>query len=171
MKTYTSLLILLLMVPALGSDYNTLQSQLNAEQKELAIEMEKAIMAPCCFGGPVYSHGSNQMTEEIKVEIRTMILEGKDRDAMLDYFRAKIDPRTGEPYGNRILAAPKGDELVGQVSYWMIVAFAIVGLVLLWLAIMHLRKPATAVPEENEEEVDAELLDRIESDVAELEKD
>ena len=163
-------ILLLLLFVLLGSswsqNYEFYNKKLSAEQKEQAIYLEKNIMATCCFGGPVYMHGKNQKTEEERVTIRRLLIEGKTTDEILDYFRDSIDPRTGEPYGNRILASPKASETVGKVSYWMVVGFAVIGLGLLVLTIKKLLaqkgKPSTPVT------IPEDTLKKIESELSEL---
>ena len=123
MKTIILLMVLVSMLSA--QDYEFYNQKLSDKQNEQAIYLEKNLMATCCFGGPVYMHGKNQMTEDAKVTIRRMLIEGKSTDDVLDYFRNTIDPRTKQPYGNRILAAPKASETVGKVSYWMVVLFSL----------------------------------------------
>lgn len=161
-------MILLLLLACVSftfaDDYQYFNQKLTEEQKADAIYLEKNIMATCCFGGPVYMHGKNQKTEEEKVLIRKLLLEGKTRDEVLDYFRNTIDPRTGEKYGNRILASPKASETVGRVSYWSVVGFAVLGLGILALVIRKLlsHKDQTAATPKLTDDV----LERIESELA-----
>lgn len=110
-------------------------------------------------------HGKNQITENAKITIRRMIVEGKSTDQVLDHFRNSLDPRTKQPYGNRILASPKASETVGRVSYWMVVVFAIVGLFLLALALKKLQEKK-GKPSSNK--VSDDTLQKIESELSEL---
>jgi len=148
---------------AFTQNYEFYNKKLTADQKEQAIHLEKNIMATCCFGGPVYMHGKNQVTENAKVDIRRLIMEGKTTDQILDHFRNSIDPRTNQPFGNRILASPKASETVGKVSYWMVVGFAVVGLALLALAIKKLLgqknqlNPQTDLSEDTIQKIESEL--------------
>jgi cytochrome c-type biogenesis protein CcmH/NrfF len=167
MKHITLLLVLCVVAPLLASDYDFYHSQLNADQQKQAIYLEKQIMAPCCFGGPVYSHGKNDLTEQARIDIRKLLVEGKTTDEVLDYFRNMIDPRTGTAYGNRILAAPKSNELVGQVSYWAIVGFVVLGLGVLVFVIRRLKKTPVESPEEETEAVSEDILKRVETELAE----
>ena len=126
MKTIILLMALVSMLSA--QDYEFYNEKLTDKQNEQAIYLEKNLMATCCFGGPVYMHGKNQMTEDAKITIRRLLIEGKSTDDVLDHFRNSIDSRTKQPYGNRILASPKASETVGKVSYWMVVLFSLIGL-------------------------------------------
>lgn len=163
--------ILLIFVLLLGAttlqadEYNAVQQKLSPEQQTDAIYLEKNIMATCCFGGPLYMHGKNQKTEEAKVIIRKLLIEGKSTDEILDYFRNTVDSRTGEKYGNRILASPKASETVGKVSYWSVVGFAILGLFILAIAINKLRSHKEAVASKND--VSDEVLNKIENELSE----
>lgn len=175
MKAITFTLSLMLTVALLGDQVTELDDQLNAGQKNRTVQIEKEIMAACCFGSPVHSHGRNDYTEEQRVEIRQLILKGKTNSEILDYFRNKIDPRTGRPYGNRILAAPKSDELVGQVSYWMVAVFAVFGIFVLWFALQkllgHRRMAGDATPGGKSGAVNDKILQKVEKELKDLDKD
>lgn len=163
MKIITPLLLVILILPAFAEDYSSYNQQLTKTQKEDAVYLEKNLMATCCFGGPVYMHGKNAKTEEAKITIRKLLIEGKTRDEILDHFRNSIDQRTGQPYGNRILSSPKASETVGKVSYWMVVVFFVIGLGLLALAIKKLSskggkdEPADDVPSDTIQQIEDEL--------------
>ena len=176
MKAITLTLGFLLAFAVFGDQVTDLDNRMTAPQKDRAINMEKQIMAACCFGGPVHSHGQNDYTEEERVEIRQLILDGKSDDQILDYFRNKIDPRTGKPYGNRILAAPKSNELLGQISYWMVAVFTLLGAAVLWIALRRLlsgRKnsldsfASSATPDK----VNDKILEKVESELKNMDKD
>lgn len=158
-----------------GDQISDLDNQLTPAQKEMAVNMEKQIMATCCFGGPVHSHGQNDYTNEERLEIRQLIISGKSEDQILDHFREKIDPRTGRPYGNRILAAPKSNELLGQVSYWMVAVFTIIGLVVLWFALQKLIDQRKLVQSSSgvdpSEKANAKILEKVEAELRDLDKD
>ncbi|HCW77397.1 MAG TPA: hypothetical protein DHU63_12795 [Candidatus Marinimicrobia bacterium] len=177
MKLITFTLSLFLAFSVFGDQITDMDSRLTTSQKEMAIDMEKQIMAACCFGGPVHSHGRNDYTEEQRLEIRQLILDGKNEDQILNYFREKIDKHTGRPYGNRILAAPKSNELLGQVSYWMVAVFSIVGLVVLWFVLRKLigqRQPVQLngkISDPAGNKTNAKILEKVESELRDLDKD
>lgn len=176
MKLISFTLSLFLVFSVFGDQITDLDNRLTEPQKEMAIDMEKQIMATCCFGGPVHSHGQNDYTNEERREIRQLILDGKNEDQILNHFREKIDPRTGRPYGNRILAAPKSNELVGQVSYWMVAAFSIFGLGILWLALRKLIVKRQSVQTnlkiaDPAEKSNAKILEKVESELRDLDQD
>lgn len=148
-----------------AQDYDFYNQKLTQDQKEQAIHLEKNLMATCCFGGPLYMHGQNQMTEEAKITIRRLIIEGETTDDILDHFRNTIDPRTKQAYGNRILASPKANETVGKVSYWMVVVFSVIGLGILAFALKKLQSVKREV--DSGEQVSEETLKKIESELTE----
>jgi len=166
MKALILLITLSLAGLASAQDYEFYNKKLTPEQKEQAIYLEKHIMATCCFGGPIYMHGKNQRTESEKITIRRLLLEGQTTDQILDYFRNSKDPQTGKPYGNRILAAPKASETVGQVSYWMVVGFTVIGFILLALAVRKLRGRKRVFSAD--ETLSDETLEQIESEISNL---
>ncbi len=147
-----------------AQDYEFYNQKLTDKQNEQAIYLEKNLMATCCFGGPVYMHGKNQMTEDTKVTIRRLLIEGKSTDDILDHFRNTIDPRTKQPYGNRILAAPKASETVGKVSYWMVALFSLVGLVILGFTLKKLQAKKRAPGLDSQ--LSDETLKKIESELS-----
>lgn len=165
MKIKTILVLTILMSLISAQDYDFYSQKLTEDQKEQAIHLEKNLMATCCFGGPLYMHGKNQMTEEAKITLRRLIIEGETTDEILDHFRNSIDPRTKQPYGNRILASPKASETVGKVSYWMVVAFVVAGLGILAIALKKLKSDKREV--NPGEQVSDETLKKIESELSE----
>ncbi|MBT3254560.1 MAG: hypothetical protein HOJ19_13245 [Candidatus Marinimicrobia bacterium] len=164
MKIIIPLIALVSMLSA--QDYEFYNQKLTDTQNEQAIYLEKNLMATCCFGGPVYMHGKNQMTEDAKITIRRLLIEGKSTDDVLDHFRNSIDPRTKQPYGNRILASPKASETVGKVSYWMVVLFSLVGLVILGYALKKLQ--AKKQDSDPKNQLSDETLKKIESELSDI---
>ncbi|MBT4035957.1 MAG: hypothetical protein HOB84_16095 [Candidatus Marinimicrobia bacterium] len=166
MKMKTIILLIALVSMLSAQDYEFYNQKLTDKQNEQAIYLEKNLMATCCFGGPIYMHGKNQMTEEAKVTIRRLLIEGKSTDDVLDHFRNSIDPRTKQPYGNRILASPKASETVGKVSYWMVVLFSLVGLAILGYALKKLQAKKQDLDPKNQ--LSDETLKKIESELSDL---
>jgi len=161
------LILLLTFVSLLSAeDYAFYNQKLTEPQNEQAIYLEKHLMATCCFGGPLYGHGKNQMTEEAKITIRRLLIEGQSNDEILDHFRNSIDPRTKAPYGNRILSAPKATETVGRVSYWMVVVFVIAGVVILAIALKKLKSVQRDT--DGSRKVSDETLKKVESELSDI---
>ena len=71
---------------------------LSSDDAALVRDIENNLIAPCCWTQPVSEHPS-EVSDLIRSEVRAMVLQGKSRDEILDYYVAK--------YGERILAAPR----------------------------------------------------------------
>ncbi|MEA1882012.1 MAG: cytochrome c-type biogenesis protein CcmH [Candidatus Marinimicrobia bacterium] len=64
------------------------------EKENLIMDIEKSLMATCCWSGTVYDHGNKEM----EIEIAGMVNMEKTKTEILDYFKGK--------YGERVLAVP-----------------------------------------------------------------
>ncbi len=119
------------------------------DQEDLIIDIEKSLIAPCCWSGTVYDHGHPQLEDEIAAFVK----DGLTKDEILEHYIAK--------YGERILASPiaKGFNLFA----W-IVPIVILG-VGLFIMITYIRSPKeekaqpTAHPKKTEydDEIEKEL--------------
>lgn len=67
------------------------------EKSELIIDVERSLMATCCWSGTVYDHGNKEM----ELNIAAMVGEGKSKAEILDYY--------SDQYGERVLAVPKAE--------------------------------------------------------------
>ena len=72
----------------------------DSSTEEIARDIEDNLIAPCCWSTPVSQHYS-PVADEIRMEVRTMLAEGKSRDEILNHYVAQ--------YGERILAAPRAE--------------------------------------------------------------
>jgi cytochrome c-type biogenesis protein CcmH/NrfF len=72
-----------------------------------ARQIERMLIAPCCWNQPVSEHKS-QASEQVKEEIRLLLGAGKNRQQVLDDFTSR--------YGVRILAEPPNRGL-GRLLY------------------------------------------------------
>ena len=77
------------------------------EHEESAKNLEKMLVAPCCYRQPVAYHDSGASTE-VKLRIRELLSEGKSEEEILDEYVAK--------YGERILSAPRAEGF-GSAAY------------------------------------------------------
>ena len=68
------------------------------DHEESAKNLEKKLVAPCCFRQPVATHLSGAATAA-KINIRRLLNEGKSEEEIIDEYVAE--------YGERILAAPR----------------------------------------------------------------
>ena len=72
-----------------------LLSLLKADEKsELIIDIEKSLMATCCWSGTVYDHGNKEM----EIHIAGMVDQGKTKTEIINFYTDK--------YGERVLSIP-----------------------------------------------------------------
>ena len=77
------------------------------DHEESAKNIERMLIAPCCFRQPLAMHVSIAATE-VKINIRKLLKEGKSEEEIIDEYVAE--------YGERILAAPR-TEGFGLTAY------------------------------------------------------
>ena len=63
-------------------------------QQELIMDLEKSLMAVCCWSGTVYDHGNSDMESKIAI----MVQSGNTKTEIMDHFVNQ--------YGERVLAVP-----------------------------------------------------------------
>jgi cytochrome c-type biogenesis protein CcmH len=102
---WIALFSLALSGPARGAD----APALTPEQENLAREIGRSLVSPCCWTTSVEDHGSGR-APEIKAEIRRMIAAGKTRDEIIAHYVALE--------GERILIEPRrsGFNLLAYVT-------------------------------------------------------
>ncbi|GIS56814.1 MAG: hypothetical protein CM1200mP1_07520 [Candidatus Neomarinimicrobiota bacterium] len=67
-----------------------LLSSLKADEKsELIIDIEKSLMATCCWSGTVYDHGNKEM----EIQIAGMVDQGKTKLEIINFFTDKYGER------------------------------------------------------------------------------
>ena len=72
-----------------------LLSLLKADEKsELIIDIEKSLMATCCWSGTVYDHGNKEM----EIQIPGMVDQRKTKTEIINFYTDK--------YGERVLSIP-----------------------------------------------------------------
>jgi len=71
------------------------QGLFDDNKNDLIIEIEKSLMATCCYSGTVYDHGNKEMENNIA----QMVSSGKSRKEIISFYT--------EQYGERVLAIPK----------------------------------------------------------------
>ena len=64
------------------------------EKNELIIDIEKSLMATCCWSGTVYDHGNKEM----EIQIASMVDNGKTKSEIINFYTDK--------YGERVLSIP-----------------------------------------------------------------
>jgi cytochrome c-type biogenesis protein CcmH len=100
-------------------------------QQELIKDIEKSLMAPCCWSGTVYDHGHPEMEQQIEEFVR----EGRTKQEIIDYYVGL--------YGERILAVPvaQGFNLMAWVAPVLIAGIGIA------ILVFYLRLPKPAAEE------------------------
>jgi len=97
-------------------------------EKDVAMNIKKSLMSPCCWAGTVYDLDHNPEMEE---QIKTFIDQGKSEQEIIDHY---VDL-----YGERILAIPIAKGF--NIMVW--VAPIIVGLLAIGILIIYLKSPQT----------------------------
>ena len=64
------------------------------EKSELIIDIEKSLMATCCWSGTVYDHGNKEM----EIQIAGMVDQGRTKLEIINFYTDK--------YGERVLSIP-----------------------------------------------------------------
>lgn len=96
---------------------------LSEEQKALQAEVEHSLVAPCCWNMTVDQHDS-PAARQVRTKIAELVKAGKSKDEILSYFSSQPQ------YGERILAAPSQDTLLGKSAYWLIPIALILGTII-----------------------------------------
>lgn len=87
-------------------------------QQELIKDIEKSLMAPCCWSGTVNDHGHS----ELEQEIQSMVEAGQTKDQIMNHY-VRI-------YGERILAIPVAQGF--NIMAWLApIIVAIIGITFL----------------------------------------
>ena len=97
-------------------------------EQDVAMNIKKSLMSPCCWAGTVYDLDHNPEMEE---QIKTFIGQGKSEQQIIDHY---VDL-----YGERILAIPIAKGF--NIMVW--VAPIIVGLLAIGILIIYLKSPQT----------------------------
>jgi len=92
-------------------------------QEELILDIEKSLMAICCWSGTVYDHGNSDM----EAEIETLVKAGKTKAEVLDRFVNK--------HGERVLAIP----VAAGFNLFVWLAPALIGLISIFIWFQYLK--------------------------------
>ena len=121
-------------------------------------ELEREVMAPCCYGGPVSEHES-EAAKQVRGQITQLIGEGRTREEILDMYVAI--------YGERILAQPRAEGF-NLMAYVMPPMFLLVGGILLVYIINQMKTPATATSTRRKKTYSDEFFDKVEREMKEM---
>ncbi len=121
-----------------------------ADVESSAQAIEGKLMAPCCMANPVSEHFS-PAADRMRVEIRTMLTQGKSEGEILDFF---VDR-----HGLQILAMPpaRGFNLLAYLIPFLVL---VAGVGLLIVAMRRWRHTAPPLPAGTGLDVDISPDDR-----------
>ena len=122
-------------------------------EQDVAMNIKKSLMSPCCWAGTVYDLDHNPEMEE---QIKNFIDQGKSEQEIIDHY---VDL-----YGERILAIPIAKGF--NIMVW--VAPIIVGLLAIGILIIYLKSPQTEPESVIFTSSDIPFDDEIEHELKEL---
>ena len=139
------LLLLTMFLTILGAD----------EKSELIIDIEKSLMATCCWSGTVYDHGNKEM----EIEIAGMVDNGKTKSDIINYYTDK--------YGERVLSIPVAEGF--NIFAWLAPLFF--GLLSIFIIITYMRTSKNeTIPIVNSSNSNIKYNDEIERELKELDR-
>lgn len=121
-------------------------------QDELIMDIEKSLMAICCWSGTVYDHGNSDMEAEIAAQVKS----GKSKKEVLDHFV--------NTHGERVLAIPVATGF--NLFAWL--APALIGLISIFIWFQYLKTPSTQKDLTRPQYSDIPHSDQIERELQEL---
>jgi len=137
------LLLLTMFLTILGAD----------EKSELIIDIEKSLMATCCWSGTVYDHGNKEM----EIEIAGMVDNGKTKSDIINYYTDK--------YGERVLSIPVAEGF--NIFAWLAPLFF--GLLSIFIIITYMRtSKKETIPIVNSSDSNIKYNDEIERELKAL---
>lgn len=137
------LLLLTMFLTILGAD----------EKSELIIDIEKSLMATCCWSGTVYDHGNKEM----EIEIAGMVDNGKTKSEIINYYTDK--------YGERVLSIPVAEGF--NIFAWLAPLFF--GLLSVFIIITYMRTSKNeTIPIVNSSNSNIKYNDEIERELKAL---
>ena len=123
-------------------------------QEELILDIEKSLMAICCWSGTVYDHGNSDM----EAEIETLVKAGKTKAEVLDRFVNK--------HGERVLAIP----VAAGFNLFVWLAPALIGLISIFIWFQYLKSPIEQADRIQPDYSDIPHSDQIERELKELDQ-
>ena len=121
-------------------------------QKELIMDIEKSLMAICCWSGTVYDHGNSDMESKIA----TMVQSGNTKTEIMDHFVNQ--------YGERVLAVP----VMAGFNMFAWITPILIGIICIIVWYRYLNTPSIVrIPIKNKYK-DVPNIDQIEKELTEL---
>ncbi|MAQ74436.1 MAG: hypothetical protein CMG22_04260 [Candidatus Marinimicrobia bacterium] len=137
------LLLLTMFLTILGAD----------EKSELILDIEKSLMATCCWSGTVYDHGNKEM----EIEIAGMVDNGKTKSEIINYYTDK--------YGERVLSIPVAEGF--NIFAWLAPLFF--GLLSIFIIIIYMKTSKNkTIPIVNSSDSNIKYNDEIERELKAL---
>ena len=124
------------------------------DQEELILDIEKSLMAICCWSGTVYDHGNSDM----ETEIATLVKVGKTKADVLDHFVNK--------HGERVLAIP----VAAGFNLFVWLAPALIGLISIFIWFQYLKPPIEQEDRLKPDHSDIPHSDQIERELQKLDQ-
>tara|TARA_B100001765_G_C19504708_1_gene341834 strand:- start:2004 stop:2429 length:426 start_codon:yes stop_codon:yes gene_type:complete len=123
------------------------------EKSELIIDIEKSLMATCCWSGTVYDHGNKEM----EIEIAGMVDNGKTKSEIINYYTDK--------YGERVLSIPVAEGF--NIFAWLAPLFF--GLLSIFIIITYMKTSKNkTIPIVNSSDSNIKYNDEIERELKAL---
>ena len=122
-------------------------------QEELIMDIEKSLIAVCCWSGTVYDHGNSDM----ETIIASMVQSGNTKSEIMNHFVNQ--------YGERVLAIP----VMSGFNMLAWIAPILIGLIGILIWYLYLYSPSTFVKPIKNEYNDISNIDQIEQELKEME--
>ena len=122
-------------------------------QEELIMDIEKSLIAVCCWSGTVYDHGNSDM----ETIIASMVQSGNTKSEIMNHFVNQ--------YGERVLAIP----VMSGFNMLAGIAPILIGLIGILIWYLYLNSPSTFVKPIKNEYNDISNIDQIEQELKEME--
>ena len=122
-------------------------------QDELIMDIEKSLIAVCCWSGTVYDHGNSDM----ETIIASMVQSGNTKSDIMNHFVNQ--------YGERVLAIP----VMSGFNMLAWIAPILIGLIGILIWYLYLNSPSTFVKPIKNEYNDISNIDQIEQELKEME--
>tara|TARA_Y100001970_G_scaffold44925_1_gene56202 strand:- start:1849 stop:2271 length:423 start_codon:yes stop_codon:yes gene_type:complete len=122
-------------------------------QDELITDIEKSLIAVCCWSGTVYDHGNSDM----ETIIASMVQSGNTKSEIMNHFVNQ--------YGERVLAIP----VMSGFNMLAWIAPILIGLIGILIWYLYLNSPSTFVKPIKNEYNDISNIDQIEQELKEME--
>ena len=126
---------------------------LAANENNLALDIKKSLISPCCWAGTIYDLDHNP---EIELQIEQFVNQQKTKNEILEFY-VNI-------YGERILAIPKAEGF--NLMAW--IAPIVIGVLGIITIILYLKTPKNISSEVISDIPDVTFDDEIETELRQM---